>query len=45
MLSERRRRKSTPRDGTFELHRIGDAAASRNVHAAIYDALRLCATL
>ena len=26
----------------FELHRIGDAQASRNVHAAIYDALRLC---
>ena len=26
----------------FELHRIGDAQASRNVHAAIYDAFRLC---
>ncbi|MBN9673018.1 NADH:flavin oxidoreductase [Roseibium aggregatum] len=26
----------------FELHRIGDALASRNVHAAVYDALRLC---
>jgi len=26
----------------FELHRIGDALASRNVHAAILDALRLC---
>ncbi|MEQ8895702.1 MAG: FAD-dependent oxidoreductase [Roseovarius sp.] len=26
----------------FELHRIGDALASRNVHAAIYDAFRLC---
>lgn len=26
----------------YELHRIGDALASRNVHAAIYDALRLC---
>lgn len=25
----------------FELHRIGDALASRNVHAAIYDAFRL----
>jgi 2,4-dienoyl-CoA reductase-like NADH-dependent reductase (Old Yellow Enzyme family) len=25
----------------FELHRIGDAWASRNIHAAIYDALRL----
>ena len=25
----------------FELHRIGDAAGSRNVHAAVLDALRL----
>ena len=32
-----------PNSGTgFELHRIGDAQASRNVHAAIYDAFRLC---
>lgn len=28
--------------GRFRLFRIGDAVASRNVHAAIYDALRLC---
>ncbi|MDP6413327.1 MAG: NADH:flavin oxidoreductase [Arenicellales bacterium] len=34
---------SQPLDGEgFELHRIGDALASRNIHAAIYDALRLC---
>jgi 2,4-dienoyl-CoA reductase-like NADH-dependent reductase (Old Yellow Enzyme family) len=26
----------------FELHRIGDAVASRNIHAAILDAIRLC---
>ena len=26
----------------FELHRIGDVVASRNIHAAIIDALRLC---
>lgn len=26
----------------FQLYRIGDAVASRNIHAAIYDALRLC---
>jgi len=24
------------------LYRIGDAVAGRNIHAAIYDALRLC---
>ncbi|MEH0069124.1 hypothetical protein V6L77_00480 [Pannonibacter sp. Pt2-lr] len=28
-------------EGTFQLFRIGDAVASRNTHAAIYDALRL----
>ena len=27
--------------GQFQLFRIGDAVAARNVHAAIYDALRL----
>jgi NADPH-dependent 2,4-dienoyl-CoA reductase/sulfur reductase-like enzyme len=27
--------------GTFQLFRIGDAVASRNTHASIYDALRL----
>jgi 2,4-dienoyl-CoA reductase-like NADH-dependent reductase (Old Yellow Enzyme family)/thioredoxin reductase len=28
-------------EGAFELFRIGDAVATRNTHAAIYDALRL----
>ncbi len=32
-------------DGQFQLFRIGDAVSSRNVHAAIYDALRLCKDL
>jgi hypothetical protein len=31
--------------GTYQLFRIGDAVASRNAHAAIYDALRLCKDL
>lgn len=31
--------------GGFELHRIGDAVTSRNVHAAMYDAMRLCLAL
>jgi hypothetical protein len=26
----------------FELHRIGDAVASRNINAAVTEALRLC---
>ncbi|QQA43826.1 NADH:flavin oxidoreductase [Pelagovum pacificum] len=32
---------ATNPDGRFRLFRIGDAVASRNIHAAIYDALRL----
>ena len=28
-------------EGSFQLFRIGDAVSSRNVHAAVYDALRL----
>jgi hypothetical protein len=32
-------------NGGFRLWRIGDAVSSRNVHAAIYDALRLCKDL
>lgn len=28
--------------GRYQLFRIGDAVTSRNIHAAIYDALRLC---
>ena len=28
--------------GRYQLFRIGDAVESRNIHAAIYDALRLC---
>ena len=28
--------------GGYLLYRIGDAVSSRNVHAAIYDSLRLC---
>ncbi|MDB6084183.1 MAG: stcD 1, partial [Gammaproteobacteria bacterium] len=27
--------------GRYQLFRIGDAVSSRNIHAAIYDALRL----
>ena len=28
--------------GKYQLFRIGDAVASRNVHSALFDALRLC---
>ena len=29
-------------DGRYLLYRVGDAVSSRNVHAAIYESLRLC---
>ncbi len=32
-------------DGSFQLFRVGDAWASRNIHAAIYDSLRICKDL
>ena len=32
-------------DGTYALFRIGDAVASRSIHAAIYDARRIAMTL
>jgi 2,4-dienoyl-CoA reductase-like NADH-dependent reductase (Old Yellow Enzyme family) len=32
-------------EASFELHRVGDAVASRNVHTAILDSLRLCSAL
>jgi 2,4-dienoyl-CoA reductase-like NADH-dependent reductase (Old Yellow Enzyme family)/thioredoxin reductase len=31
--------------GSYRLFRIGDAVEGRNIHAAVYDALRLCAPL
>jgi 2,4-dienoyl-CoA reductase-like NADH-dependent reductase (Old Yellow Enzyme family) len=31
--------------GSYQLFRVGDAVASRNIHAAIYDSLRLCMVL
>ncbi|WP_299050615.1 NADH:flavin oxidoreductase [uncultured Nocardioides sp.] len=31
--------------GGYQLFRIGDAVCSRNIHAAVYDALRLCVAI
>ena len=35
----------TNEEGKFFLYRIGDAWASRNVHAAMFDAMRVCKDL
>jgi hypothetical protein len=32
-------------EGSYRLFRLGDAVASRNIHAAIYEARRTCMTL
>ena len=32
-------------DGRYQLFRVGDAVASRNIHAAIYEARRIAMTL
>ena len=32
-------------EGSFELHRIGDAVASRDIYSAVYKAYRLCSCL
>ncbi len=45
LIEGRAQDKKTNRQGTYQLFRIGDAVSSRNVHAAIYDALRLCKDL
>ena len=45
LLDRRPQLTPPPVAGAFELHRIGDAVTSRNVHGAIYDALRLCSAL
>ncbi|RWE04016.1 FAD-dependent oxidoreductase [Mesorhizobium sp.] len=34
-----------PAAGSFELHRIGDAVASRDIYSSIYEAYRLCSQL
>jgi hypothetical protein len=45
LLAMRPQTVRTNTTGEFELYRIGDAVASRNIHAATYDALRLCSAI
>jgi hypothetical protein len=45
LVTGRPQRVARNSDGSFALFRIGDAVASRNIHAAIFDALRLCMAL
>ena len=44
LLAGRPQQVRTGPEGGYQLFRIGDAVASRNIHAATYDALRLCHT-
>jgi NADPH-dependent 2,4-dienoyl-CoA reductase/sulfur reductase-like enzyme len=45
LIAGRPQQVATNPDGRFQLFRVGDAVSSRNIHAAIYDALRLCKDL
>ena len=45
LLAVRPQRIQSLPDGRFQLFRIGDAVTSRNIHAAVYDALRLCSAI
>ena len=45
LLGGREQGIETNLDGTFQLFRLGDAVASRNIHAAMFDALRLAKDL
>ncbi len=45
LLSGQRQPMDINSQGAFELHRIGDAVASRNIHSAILDAMRICSVL
>ncbi len=45
LIAGRPQEVATNPEGRFQLFRIGDAVSSRNIHAAIYDALRLCKDL
>jgi len=45
LLAGRPQKRNENPAGSYQLFRVGDAVASRNIHAAIYDALRLCAPL
>jgi 2,4-dienoyl-CoA reductase-like NADH-dependent reductase (Old Yellow Enzyme family) len=42
LIAGRAQTVATHPEGRYRLFRIGDAVSSRNVHAAVYDALRLC---
>jgi pyruvate/2-oxoglutarate dehydrogenase complex dihydrolipoamide dehydrogenase (E3) component len=41
-LAANRPQPACGRDGEFLLYRVGDCVAARDIHAAIYDSLRLC---
>jgi N-methyl-L-proline demethylase len=45
LIAQRPQSIETNPQGAYQLYRIGDAVSSRNIHAAIYDALRLIRTM
>ncbi|MEZ5209677.1 FAD-dependent oxidoreductase [Gordonia sp. (in: high G+C Gram-positive bacteria)] len=45
LLARRPQPADTNPDGSYVLYRVGDAVASRNIPAAIFDSLRLCSAI
>jgi hypothetical protein len=45
LVEHRRQNLRRNPDGDFHLFRVGDAVSSRDIHAAIYDSLRICKDL
>lgn len=41
-IANRQQAVARNRAGSFQLFRVGDAVSSRNIHAALYESLRLC---
>ncbi len=45
LINGKLQQKIINKDGKYFLYRVGDAVSSRNIHASIYDSLRICKDL
>ena len=45
LIKGKLKEKINNKDGKYFLYRVGDAISSRNIHASIYDSLRICKDL
>ena len=45
LIKGKMKEKVNNENGKYFLYRVGDAVSSRNIHASIYDSLRICKDL